>query len=96
MVGTDDAVCVDRRAMGSGDIAGVRGAEVEVLKLRPSSFTVYDMVWYERKKGISVGAALKLYLVRCTYLQKLALVSRVLVIFKGTILTKLINLTNII
>ena len=37
MVGTDDALCVDRRAMGSGDIAGVCGAEVEVLKGRSQS-----------------------------------------------------------
>ncbi len=32
MVGTNDALCVDWRVMGSGDIAGVCGAKVEVLK----------------------------------------------------------------
>ena len=31
-MGTDDAVCVDRRVVGSSDIAGFCGAEVEVLK----------------------------------------------------------------
>lgn len=31
MVGTYDALCVDRGAVGAGYIAGVCGAEVEVL-----------------------------------------------------------------
>lgn len=31
MVGTHDAVCVDRRAVGAGDLARVCGAEAEVL-----------------------------------------------------------------
>ena len=34
MVGADDALCVDRGAMGTGDIAGVCRAEVEVLTAR--------------------------------------------------------------
>lgn len=41
MVGTDDAVCVDRRALGSGNIAGVCGAEVKILKAL--IVAVYDM-----------------------------------------------------
>lgn len=36
MVGTDDALCVDRWVMGSGDFAGVCGAEVEVLEANHS------------------------------------------------------------
>lgn len=42
MVGTNDALCVDWRVMGSGDIAGVCGTEVEVLTAM-SLFIVYDM-----------------------------------------------------
>ena len=34
MLGADDAVCVDWWAMGTGDIAGVCRAEVEVLRAR--------------------------------------------------------------
>lgn len=40
MVGKDDALCVDWRIMGSGDIAGVCGTEVEVLKAIHRSWCV--------------------------------------------------------
>lgn len=42
MVGADDALCVDRRLMGSGDITGVCGAEVEVLETIEHGVCVYD------------------------------------------------------
>ena len=41
MVGKNDALCVDWRVMGFGDIAGVCGAEVEVLKSSRSWCTIW-------------------------------------------------------
>ena len=41
MVGTDDALCLDRRIVGRGDTAGVCGAQIEVLN-QPFTLCVYN------------------------------------------------------
>ena len=40
MVGTDDAVCLDRRIVGRGNTAGLRGAQVEILKTHPLTLCI--------------------------------------------------------
>ena len=42
-MGTDDAVCLDRRIVGRGDTAGVCGAQVEVLNA--SIHAMYSMYY---------------------------------------------------
>ncbi len=47
-MGTDDAICVDWRIVGSGNLAGIRGTEVEVLK------AIMDGVCMIWKEGDSI------------------------------------------
>lgn len=48
MVGTHDALCVDRWAVGSGDTVGVCRAKVEVLKAINPLCCMYDIIRREK------------------------------------------------